>query len=92
MFSDYMNSLQFLMPMNGVKLYQNLASWLVSGVIFSNLYIIPIITLFKHSFTSNVNPYFDAGNVFILWLFFVIHITHLISFGMHVAAYFSKRE
>nr|XP_034183985.1 retinal-specific phospholipid-transporting ATPase ABCA4-like [Osmia lignaria] len=79
-----------LMAMNGVKHYQNLLSWLITGILFSIFYIVPIIILFKNTFSGNVDPYLYHSNTFIFWLIFTVHIAHLISFGMHVAAYFSK--
>ncbi|XP_076395704.1 phospholipid-transporting ATPase ABCA3 isoform X2 [Megachile rotundata] len=79
-----------LMAMNGVKHYQNLLSWLITGVFFSIFYVVPIIILFKNTFSKNVDPYLYYGNSFIFWLLFTVHIAHLISFGMHIAAYFSK--
>lgn len=80
------------MAMNGVKLAYNLFSWLITGMIFSNIYIIPIIILFKNTFSNNVEAYLQYGNGFIFWLLFIAHVTHLITFGMHVGAYFSKRR
>lgn len=80
-----------LMAMNGVKQYQNLLSWLVTGTVFSIFYIIPMIILFKNTFSTNVDPYLYYSNTFIFWLILTAHVAHLISFGMHVAAYFSKR-
>ncbi|XP_076644769.1 phospholipid-transporting ATPase ABCA3 [Halictus rubicundus] len=79
-----------LMAMNGVKQQQHLLSWLITGVLFSSFYIIPIIILFKNTFTKNVEPYLYYSNTFIFWLILTIHVAHLISFGMHVAAYFSN--
>ncbi|XP_076762980.1 ATP-binding cassette sub-family A member 17 [Xylocopa sonorina] len=79
-----------LMAMNGVKHYQNLLSWLVTGTVFSIFYIIPIIILFKNTFSGNADPYLYHSNTFIFWLILTAHIAHLISFGMHVAAYFSN--
>ncbi|KOC60391.1 ABC transporter A family member 6 [Habropoda laboriosa] len=79
-----------LMAMNGVKTYQNLLSWLITGIVFSIFYVIPIIVLFKNTFTGNVDPYLYYSNAFIFWLILTVHVAHLISFGMHVAAYFSK--
>ncbi|KAI4504278.1 hypothetical protein M0802_000749 [Mischocyttarus mexicanus] len=79
-----------LMAMNGVKLYQNLLSWLTTGCIFSIFYIIPLIVLFKNTFSTRVDPYLYYSNALLFWILMTIHITHLISFGMHVAAYFSK--
>jgi len=80
------------MAMNGVKSFYNLLSWLITGIIFSSFYIVPTIILFKNTFTMNVEAYLQYGNGFISWLLFTAHIAHLISFGMHVAAYFSKRK
>ncbi|KAM0731026.1 Phospholipid-transporting ATPase ABCA3 [Formica fusca] len=79
-----------LMAMNGVKLSYNLLSWLITGILFSILYVVPIIILFKNTFSTNVEAYLQYGNVFIFWLVFTAHIGHLITFGMHIAAYFSK--
>lgn len=81
------------MAMNGVKQLYNLLSWLLTGILFSNLYIIPIIILFKSTFNKEgVVAYLHYGNSFIFWLLFTANIAHLITFGMHVAAYFSKRK
>ncbi|XP_035743056.1 phospholipid-transporting ATPase ABCA1-like [Vespa mandarinia] len=79
-----------LMAMNGVKLYQNLLSWLTTGCLFSILYVIPLIVLFKNTFSTRVNPYLYYSNAFLFWILMTVHIVHLISFGMHIAAYFSK--
>lgn len=81
-----------LMAMNGVKQYQNLLSWLIVGIIFSIFYTVPIIILFKNTFSGNVDPYLYYSNTFIFWIILTAHIAHLISFGMHIAAYFSKRK
>ncbi|XP_032690164.1 phospholipid-transporting ATPase ABCA1-like isoform X2 [Odontomachus brunneus] len=80
-----------LMAMYGVNLFYNLLSWLTTGILLSNLYIIPTIILFKNSFNKiDVLAYLHYGNAFIFWLLFTANIAHLISFGMHIAAYFSK--
>lgn len=79
-----------LMAMNGVKQYQNLLSWLIVGIIFSIFYTVPIIILFKNTFSGNVDPYLYYSNTFIFWIILTAHVAHLISFGMHIAAYFSK--
>lgn len=81
-----------LMTMNGVKEYQTLLSWLVIGVIFSIFYVVPMTVLFKNTFSVNVEPYLYYSNTFIFWLILTVHVTHLISFGMHIAAYFSRRK
>lgn len=82
------------MAMNGVKQLYNLLSWLLTGILFSTLYIIPTIILFKNTFNKDegVEAYLHYGNPFIFWLVFTANIAHLISFGMHVAAYFSERK
>lgn len=80
------------MAMNGVKLVYNLLSWLITGILMSTIYIIPIIILFKNTFSDNVEAFLEYGNAFIFWLLFTAHIAHLITFGMHIAAYFSKRR
>nr|XP_033321242.1 retinal-specific phospholipid-transporting ATPase ABCA4-like isoform X1 [Megalopta genalis] len=79
-----------LMAMNGVKQYQNLLSWLITSILFSIFYIIPIIVLFKNTFSKNVVSYLYYSNTFIFWFILTMHVAHLISFGMHIAAYFSK--
>ncbi|XP_029158875.1 LOW QUALITY PROTEIN: retinal-specific ATP-binding cassette transporter-like [Nylanderia fulva] len=79
-----------LMAMNGVKMAYNLLSWLITGILFSIIYTVPIIILFKNTFSTNVEAYLQYGNAFIFWLVFTAHIGHLITFGMHIAAYFSK--
>ncbi|XP_011644080.1 retinal-specific ATP-binding cassette transporter-like [Pogonomyrmex barbatus] len=79
-----------LMAMNGVKSAYNLFSWLITGIVFSNFYILPILILFKHTFSSNVEAYLEYGNGFIFWFLFSTYVAHLITFGMHIAAYFSK--
>lgn len=80
------------MAMNGVKQYQNLLSWLLTGIIFSVFYTVPVIILFRNTFSGNVDPYLYYSNTFIFWLILTVHVAHLILFGMHVAAYFSKRK
>ncbi|EZA61865.1 hypothetical protein DMN91_006090 [Ooceraea biroi] len=79
-----------LMAMNGVKLFYNLLSWFITGIIFSSFYVIPSIILFKNTFSSNVEAYLQYGNGFIFWILFTGHVAHLIAFGMHIAAYFSR--
>ncbi|XP_039306572.1 retinal-specific phospholipid-transporting ATPase ABCA4 [Solenopsis invicta] len=79
-----------LMAMNGVKLAYNLFSWLITGLLVSIIYTIPTIILFKNTFSNNVEAFLEYSNGFIFWLLFTMHIAHLITFGMHIAAYFSK--
>ncbi|XP_039306683.1 retinal-specific phospholipid-transporting ATPase ABCA4 isoform X2 [Solenopsis invicta] len=79
-----------LMAMNGVKLACNLFSWLITGLLVSTIYIIPIIILFKNTFSKNVEALLKYSDGFIFWLLFTTHVAHLITFGMHIAAYFSK--
>ncbi|XP_076622006.1 phospholipid-transporting ATPase ABCA3 [Colletes latitarsis] len=79
-----------LMAMNGVRHYQNLLSWLITGILFSIFYIVPILLLFKNTFSGNVDPYLYYSNTFIFWLVLTTHVAHLILFGMHIAAYFAK--
>lgn len=80
------------MAMNGVKLSRNLLSWLVTGILFSILYVVPTIILFTYTFTANVEALLQYGNVFIFWLLLTANVAHFIAFGMHIAAYFSKRK
>ncbi|XP_011706146.1 PREDICTED: uncharacterized protein LOC105461345, partial [Wasmannia auropunctata] len=86
------NGVNVLMAMNGVKEVYNLFSWLITGILFSTIYIVPIIIILKNTFTHNVEAYLKYGNEFIFWLLITTHVTHLITFGMHVAAYFSKPQ
>ncbi|XP_011705647.1 PREDICTED: ABC transporter A family member 2-like, partial [Wasmannia auropunctata] len=81
-----------LMAMNGVKVVYNLFSCLITGILFSTIYIVPIVIIFKNTFSHNVDAYLKYGNGFIFWLLITTHVTHLITFGMHVAAYFSKPQ
>ncbi|XP_011705351.1 PREDICTED: uncharacterized protein LOC105460562, partial [Wasmannia auropunctata] len=81
-----------LMAMNGVKVVYNLFSWLITGILFSTIYIVPSIIIFKNTFSHNVVAYLEYGNGFIFWLLITTHVAHLITFGMHVAAYFSKPQ
>lgn len=80
------------MAMNGVKLFYNLLSWLITGILFSTLYVVPITILFTITFSTNVEAYLYYGNKFLFWFIFTTHISHLITFGMHIAAYFTKRK
>lgn len=79
-----------LMSMNGVKTYQNLRSWLISGLLFSVFYVVPRLILFKISFSSQSLPYLYYGNIFLVGIMFFAHVAHLLSFGIHIASYFSK--
>ncbi|KAJ8686324.1 hypothetical protein QAD02_022118 [Eretmocerus hayati] len=79
-----------LMEMNGVSNYLNILSWLVSGLTFSLSYITIIVVLFNFSFTTSVHPFLHHGNSFILWLVLLLHVGHLITFGIHIASYFSR--
>ena len=78
------------MSMNGVKNYQNLLSWFISGLLFSIVYITPLLILFTNAFVSDVEPYLYYGNVFIVAIMLIAHVAHLIAFGMHIASYFSR--
>ncbi|XP_033219462.1 retinal-specific phospholipid-transporting ATPase ABCA4-like isoform X2 [Belonocnema kinseyi] len=78
-----------LISMNGVKNYENLLSWLMSGLFFSILYILPRLILFKISF-SQATPYLYFGNIFLVGVMHYVHIVHLLAFGYHIASYFSK--
>ncbi|XP_058807202.1 uncharacterized protein LOC131673316 [Phymastichus coffea] len=80
-----------LMAMNGVPNHLNLLSWLVSALIFSMLYITPITLLLTLYTTEDVPMSFiHYGNPFILWLLLVLNVAHLVTFGMHVSAYFTR--
>ena len=75
------------MALNGVPFYKNLCSWLVSGILHGSLYSIILTVVMSQAFG---NPILFYGNPFITWVFLVIHIAHLITFGMHITSYFSK--
>lgn len=80
------------MAMNGVPNYLNLLSWLVSGLIFSVTYVTCLIFLFNCAFTTSVHPYLFYGNSFLFWIVLIFHVGHLITFGMHISSYFSRRK
>ncbi|XP_051153055.1 phospholipid-transporting ATPase ABCA1-like [Leptopilina boulardi] len=79
-----------LMSMNGVKTYQNLRSWLISGILFSIFYVVPRLILFKISFSSKTLPYLYHGNILLVGIMFFAHVAHLLAFGIHITSYFSK--
>lgn len=92
-FSLRTNPSQFLMAIHGVETYEHLLSWLVTGMILSNLYMIPFLVTIKYSFTPDGSQaYWGNGNIFIFWLFLMCHISHLTSLGMHVYSWFNRRE
>ncbi|XP_043287897.1 phospholipid-transporting ATPase ABCA1-like [Venturia canescens] len=82
--------INILMSVNGVKNHQNLFSWLISGVLFSTVYLSPIIVMLKYDILPNIVPYLIYGNSFIIWLVLTVHACHVIAFGMHVTAYLWK--
>lgn len=84
--------LQVLISMNGVPTYMNLLSWLVSGLMCALVYVTLTIMSFKFLFHTKLPPFLNYGNVFIVWLLLMMHVAHLITFGMHIAAYFAKRK
>lgn len=81
--------LQILMNLKGIHFYENLFSWLITGIlqgiIFSTLIIIVMTQCFE-------NPILSYGNSFIIWLFLIFHFGHLTAFGMHIASYFSNSK
>ncbi|KAL7306039.1 hypothetical protein TKK_0001504 [Trichogramma kaykai] len=81
-----------LMSMNGVSDRLNLFSWLLSGLIFMSVScIIPSIIFLVFSFGHAV-PFLYYGNIFIIWLVWTLHVAHLLSMGIHLSGYFSKRQ
>ncbi|XP_033219403.1 phospholipid-transporting ATPase ABCA1-like isoform X2 [Belonocnema kinseyi] len=82
--------LNILMSMSGVKNYQNLLSWLISGLFFSILYIVPRIALLKITFSSENEPYLNFGDVYLVATMHFVHIVHLLAFGFHITVYFSR--
>ena len=75
------------MALNGIKFHINLCSWFVSGILYSLFYTTIIIIVMTEAFSYPILLY---GNSFIIWIFLFFHVAHLIAFGMHIAAYFSK--
>lgn len=82
--------LQVLMAMNGVSNCVNLLSWLVTGLIFSISYTVPIVILLNFTSTEYALPYLYYGNSFLFWFVLTVHVGHLITFGMHISAYFTR--
>ncbi|XP_014205585.1 ATP-binding cassette sub-family A member 2-like [Copidosoma floridanum] len=80
-----------LMAMNGVPNYLNLLSWLLSGLIFSLLYTVPIVILSNIWFEGKTPLLYD-GNSFIFWLILTLHAAHLFTYGMHISAYFTRSK
>ncbi|XP_043460752.1 phospholipid-transporting ATPase ABCA1-like [Leptopilina heterotoma] len=79
-----------LMAMNGVKNYQSLLSWLISGLLFSVLYIVPRVIFLCVCFYSDCQPLLYYGNAILVIFMHFLNIIHLLSFGYHVSSYFSK--
>lgn len=82
--------INILMSVNGVKNIQNLFSWLISGAMFSVVYLAPIVIMLKYFLPPTLLPYLLYGNSFIVWFLLTIHTCHVIAFGMHITAYFWK--
>lgn len=80
------------MSVNGVKNHVNLLSWLVSGALYSTMYLLPMVMILKHFMPPTVVPFLSHGNAFLVWLALFIHICHVIAFGFHLSSYFWKRE
>lgn len=79
-----------LMSMNGVSKCQNAFSWLLSGSIFSVLYITPIALVLTMYPFSTMEAYFVNSNFFLVWLFLFVHIAHGIAFVSFIASLFSR--
>ncbi|XP_058807201.1 ATP-binding cassette sub-family A member 17-like [Phymastichus coffea] len=79
-----------LMSMNGVPNYLNLLSWLTTGIIFSLLYIVPVVFILCYAATEQSTRFFEYANSFIVFLVLTLNVAHLIAFGMHVSAYFTR--
>ncbi|XP_008205027.1 phospholipid-transporting ATPase ABCA1 [Nasonia vitripennis] len=79
-----------LMAMNGVSNCINLLSWLVTGLIFSIFYTVPIVILMNFTTAEDAFPYLYHGNSILFWLVLTVHVGHLITFGMHISAYFKR--
>lgn len=78
------------MSMNGVPNYLNLLSWLATGMIFSLLYTVPIILILSLAADEGSREFIEYGSPFIVWLVMALNIGHIITFGMHVSAYFTR--
>ncbi|XP_014230700.1 ATP-binding cassette sub-family A member 1-like [Trichogramma pretiosum] len=79
-----------LMAINGVPNFLNLLSWLVTGILLSLFYIIPIVIVVNFTSSHTALPFLYYGNTFILLMILLFNITHLITFGMHISAYFTR--
>ncbi|XP_044010225.1 phospholipid-transporting ATPase ABCA3-like [Aphidius gifuensis] len=79
-----------LMSLNGIKDWMSLLSWLVTGVIWNFLLLIPIVLMLKFSWVPESNAFMEKGNPVLIFMAFSLHIVHLLCFGYHVASYFNK--
>ncbi|KAF7990497.1 hypothetical protein HCN44_000302 [Aphidius gifuensis] len=79
-----------LMSLNGIKNWMNLLSWLVTGVIWNFLLLIPIVLMLKFSWVPESNAFMEKGNPILIFMAFSLHIVHLLCFGYHIASYFNK--
>ncbi|KAJ8686330.1 hypothetical protein QAD02_022124 [Eretmocerus hayati] len=79
-----------LMAMNGVSNLMNLVSWLISGLMISLFYVTPVVIVLGLTSSEQALPFLNFGNPFMFWLVLIMHLAHSISFGMHIAAYFTR--
>lgn len=80
------------MSMNGVSNSLSLLSWVISGVIFVFSFVaFPTIIIFCIK-SGLVNSLFNHGNKIIIGSVFILYIIHLLMFGIHVSAYFTRGE
>lgn len=80
------------MSVNGVRNVQNLLSWLISGVMFSVVYLAPIVIMLKYFLPPMLLTYLTYSNGFIVWIVLTIHVCHIMAFAMHTTAYLWRRE
>lgn len=79
-----------LLSMNGASAAESLLSWIVSGVVFDFLFVV-LPTIYMAGTTYNGERiFFYHGNVLVIGLMFLVHLSHLLTFGLHVSAYFTK--
>lgn len=83
---------QILMVVNGVKTWMNLMSWLVTGVIWSIVYLLPIVLLLRFSWHSDETPFLACGNSLVLFLALLMLGINNFCFGYHLSSYFRTRK
>ncbi|XP_015588178.1 ATP-binding cassette sub-family A member 1 isoform X2 [Cephus cinctus] len=81
--------IDMLMATTGVRSYQNLLSWIISGMMLGTVYISLVVVELKLPLFTDM-AYLQYGNGFLLWLALFLNLAHWIANGLHIGAYFSK--